>query len=252
MLGAAPYTRGVPEERKLVTVLFADIVDSTALAAGAQPEVVRRHPVPRVRAIPRDPERHGGTVEKFIDDEVMAVFGAPATHEDDAARAVRAAFALQEARGQLTLRIGLNTGEVVAASGASDQFLVSGEPVIVAARLRAAAKPGEILVGPATKTLTTPGVRYGRRRAVQAKGLGKIEAWPAEGLDLALPDPVWDGIFLAEVRLELGRFLLAQGRHTEACAELERARDFYADPLAFRKREPIEALLRTCDEVPAT
>ncbi|HEY9326298.1 MAG TPA: adenylate/guanylate cyclase domain-containing protein, partial [Candidatus Limnocylindria bacterium] len=131
------------EQRKLVTVLFADIVGSTGITLGRDPEVVRaslRFTFDELRPIL---EAHGATVEKFIGDEVMAVFGVPVAHDDDADRAVRAAFALMRRLRELNqmpraipleLRIGINSGETVAGSGEGREFLVTGEPVIAAAR----------------------------------------------------------------------------------------------------------------------
>jgi len=185
----------VSDERKLVTVLFADIVGSTALTTSHQPEVVREVLQAVFASLSEVIRGHGGTVEKFIGDEIMAVFGAPVAHEDDADRAVRASLAMRariaehNARSPLAveLRIGVNTGEVIAATDARNEFMVTGEPVVAAARLRAAADPGQTLVGALTRRLTEPGVRYGRRRMVRAKGLGRLEASVVEGLASALP-----------------------------------------------------------------
>src|SRR5205807_3157305 len=109
------------------------------------------------------------TVEKFIGDAVMAVFGIPVAHEDDAERAVRAGLALRayvspnqkDGRPGFTLRIGINTGEVVTGDGEGAEFLVTGEPVIVAARLQQMAVPGDILAGPLTPDITRGRVKYG-------------------------------------------------------------------------------------------
>src|SRR5438876_374904 len=133
---------------------------------------------------------HGATVEKFIGDAVMAVFGVPAAHEDDAERAIRAALALradvspnrEDGRPGFTLRIGINTGEVVTGDGEGAEFLVTGEPVIVAARLEESAGHGEILVGPLTREITRGRVSYGPLRTLQTKGMGPIEVAAAESL----------------------------------------------------------------------
>lgn len=156
--GTALTTAGA-EERKLVTVVFIDLVDSSRFAAAADPEQWREQ-VARFFAIVRQEiERFGGTVEKFIGDAVMAVFGLPAVHEDDPERAVRASAAvrpqLQPLRetGRLPdVRIGIYTGEVIANPGASDkgEFLVTGETVNLAARLQQHAAPGQILIGERT------------------------------------------------------------------------------------------------------
>lgn len=147
------------EERKLVTILFADVVASTQLAGAVDPERLRAQ-MGRFFAIAREEiERFGGTVEKFIGDAVMAVFGLPVIHEDDAERAARAAVAIRErARvihhaGELPeIRVGLSTGEVVADPRAAEkgEFLVTGETVNLAARLQQHAAPGQILIGQRT------------------------------------------------------------------------------------------------------
>jgi class 3 adenylate cyclase/tetratricopeptide (TPR) repeat protein len=187
----------VPEERKLVTILFADIVGSTALGLEHDPEVVRAALRRTFEALRDLLVAHGGTVEKFIGDAVMAVFGVPLAHDDDADRAVRCAFALRSriaqlnetARIPLDLRVGVNTGEAVAGSGEGAQFLVTGAPVNASARLQTGAAPGEILVGALTRQLTGGGVRYGERREVAAKGIGRLEAWPALQLLSEVPEP---------------------------------------------------------------
>ena len=130
------------EQRKVVTVLFCDLVGSTALGESTDPEALRA----RMRRYFEDLrvilERHGGTVEKFVGDAVMAVFGIPVSHEDDALRAVRAASEMQSAISEhgLEARIGINTGEVVV--GGEAETLVTGDAVNVAARLEQAAACG--------------------------------------------------------------------------------------------------------------
>jgi len=182
------------QERKLVTVLFADIVGSTTIVTGADPEVVRETLDRAFDALQHALVTHGASVEKFIGDAVMAVFGVPAAHEDDADRAVRAAFACRDAIGAvgrvpLELRIGVNTGEVVAGGPAAARVLVTGEAVNLGARLQQSAAVGEILVGPLTYRLTGGSVRYGTRRALDAKGIGQVECWPAEALVSNVPEP---------------------------------------------------------------
>jgi class 3 adenylate cyclase len=180
----------VPQERKVVTVLFADIVDSSATARSYDAEVLR---AALGRMFSRTREilvAHGATVEKFIGDAVMAVFGVPVAHEDDAERAVRAALALradvspnrEDGRPGFTLRIGINTGEVVTGDGEGAEFLVTGGPVIVAARLEESAGHGEILVGPLTREITRGRVKYGAVRTIETKGMGRIEVAAAESL----------------------------------------------------------------------
>lgn len=181
------------EERKTVTVLFADLVDSTGLA--------RRLDAERTRGILSDffdaaaEELHAlrGRPEKFIGDAVMAVFGLPAVGEDDALRAIRAGLAIRgRARrlGQglgpgekLEVRIGIESGQAATGVGPGGQLLVTGPVVNAAARLQAAARPGELLVGPTTRALTADKVLFGRMRRVRAKGFdGSLYAHPVESI----------------------------------------------------------------------
>ena len=141
-------------ERKLATVLFVDLVDSTERLAGRDPEVIRRQVTRFFDEVAHCIVTHGGTVEKFAGDAVMAAFGVPLAHEDDAERAVRAGLATLDKVRQLDLqaRIGIESGEVVTEDGADSTF-ATGEPVNLAARLQQEAKAGEILVGPGTASL---------------------------------------------------------------------------------------------------
>jgi class 3 adenylate cyclase/tetratricopeptide (TPR) repeat protein len=168
----------VPDERKTVTALFADVVGSTAMGSQRDPELVRdvlRQFFARMRAVA---ESHGGTVEKYIGDAVMVVFGMPRLHEDDAERAVRAALAMRTATAELdaelrvglAIRLGVNTGEAVTGAGDTPQFLLTGDAINVGARLVAGAEPGEILVGELTRTLTIDAIEYGPARHIVAKG----------------------------------------------------------------------------------
>jgi class 3 adenylate cyclase/tetratricopeptide (TPR) repeat protein len=153
-LVAAPPTR---EQRKRVTILFCDVTGSTALGESADPETLRALLARYFERMKGIIESHGGTVEKFIGDAVMAVFGVPVLHEDDALRAVRAAGEMQAAAPELGLqtRIGVNSGEVV--TGTRER-LATGDAVNVAARLEQAAAPGEILLGEATIRLVREAV----------------------------------------------------------------------------------------------
>jgi class 3 adenylate cyclase/tetratricopeptide (TPR) repeat protein len=161
--------------RKTVTVLFADVTGSTALGESLDPEALRRVMTQYYDLARATLERHGGTVEKFIGDAVMAVFGIPQTHEDDALRALRAAVELRDADLGVTLRIGVNTGEVVADDG---ETLVTGDAVNVAARLEQAAAPGEVLVGDTTYRLAHNAVRVEPVEPVTAKGKSEpVPAW---------------------------------------------------------------------------
>src|SRR3954471_5560331 len=138
--------------RKTVTVLFSDVVDSTPLGEGLDPESLRALMARYFDEMRGVIERHGGTVEKYIGDAIMAVFGIPNVHEDDALRAVRAAAEMREALAvfntrlprPVAMRTGINTGEVVAGDG---HTLVTGDTVNVAARLERAADTNAILIG---------------------------------------------------------------------------------------------------------
>src|SRR2546430_7682323 len=142
----------VSAHRKVVTVLFCDVVWSTALGESVDPEALQGLLARYFERMKGIVESHGGSVEKFIGDAVMAVFGVPVVHEDDALRACRAAVEMREALPELGLegRIGVNTGEVLAGT---QERLATGDTVNVAARLEQAAHPNEILVGEATLEL---------------------------------------------------------------------------------------------------
>jgi class 3 adenylate cyclase len=156
----APAASTGEEMLKLVTVLFADVVGSTARAETLHPEDVRALMTEWFDVMAHELRAEGATIEKFAGDEIMAVFGVPTAHEDDAVRAVRAALRMleqlavwnagREPDQRLEIRIGLNTGEVIAAAEPVDQLLVAGDAVNVAARLQQAAEPGAILVGDRT------------------------------------------------------------------------------------------------------
>jgi len=164
--------------RKTVTVLFCDLADSTELGERLDPEALRTVMSRWYDAMRAPIERAGGTVEKFVGDAVMAVFGVPAVHEDDAFRAVRAAEQMREAAFALDLhvRIGVNTGEVV--TGDVTTTLVTGDAVNTAKRLEEAAAPGEILVGSATRRLVAHATELEAVGSVPAKGKRTpVEAW---------------------------------------------------------------------------
>jgi class 3 adenylate cyclase len=157
------------EVRKTVTILFCDIVDSTGQGESTDPEVVRSRLARFFDEMKTVIERHGGTVEKFIGDAVMAVFGVPIAHEDDALRACRAAIEMQEALPGLEIegRIGLMTGEVVTGT---EERLATGDAVNVAARLEQAAQPGEVLVGQPTLALVRGAVEVEPVEPLELKG----------------------------------------------------------------------------------
>ena len=165
------------EQRKVVTVLFCDVTGSTSLGESLDPESLRgllARYFERMKAIV---ERHGGTVEKFIGDAVMAVFGIPQLHEDDALRAVRAALEMREAVPELgvQVRIGVTTGEVVTGT---EERLATGDAVNVAARLEQAAEPGEVLIGVETLQLVHDVVEVAPVEALTLKGKSEpVQAW---------------------------------------------------------------------------
>ena len=175
----------------MVTVLFADLVDSTGHAQRLDPERSRELLGRFFDAASDELTALRGRPEKFIGDAVMAVFGLPHVHEDDALRAVRAGLAIRERVGRLTselgleraleVRIGIESGEAAVGRSPTGQLLVTGLVVNAAARLEAAAQIGQILVGNTTRLLTVNNVAYGRRRRVRAKGFeSALDAFPVE------------------------------------------------------------------------
>jgi class 3 adenylate cyclase/tetratricopeptide (TPR) repeat protein len=176
-------------ERKLATVLFADLVSSTELVSGQDPEITRRRVTLFFDGVARCIETHGGTVEKFAGDAVMAAFGIPLAHEDDAERAVRAGFGIVNHTVDLGLeaRVGIEAGEVVVDE--TDSTFATGEAVNVAARLQQAAAPGEILVGEAAHRLTNGRIEAVAVGPLELRGFRKpIGAYRAVGtLDDAVP-----------------------------------------------------------------
>ncbi len=208
------------EARKTVTVVFADVAGSTGLGEALDPETLRgimeRNFADARAAI----ERHGGTVEKFIGDAVMAVFGIPVVHEDDALRAVRAVWEMQERLAALNeelerergfalgLRTGVNTGEVVAGDPSSGDFYATGDAVNVAARLEQAAHPGEILLGESTYRLVRDAVRVEAVEPLSLKGKAEpVVAYRLAGLLEGAPGVVrrFDSPFVGRTE-ELARF----------------------------------------------
>ena len=186
------------EQRKLVSVLFADVVGSTAFGSDHDPEVVRSVMGSYFERMKQVAERHGGTTEKFIGDAVMVVFGVPVLHDDDAERAVRAGLAMRDAMAELNAdlrvalaaRVGVNTGEAVTGgTGEERQFLVTGDAVNVAARLQQGAEVGEVVVGGLTESLTRAAIEYEARTAVVAKGKAEpITAFRAIRTRSAVPE----------------------------------------------------------------
>jgi class 3 adenylate cyclase/tetratricopeptide (TPR) repeat protein len=203
MCGASLTTERIAtrEERKVVTVLFCDLVGSTALGESTDPEALRA----RMRRYFEDLrvilERHGGTVEKFVGDAVMAVFGIPVSHEDDALRAVRAATEMRAAIAEhgLEARIGVNTGEVVV--GGEGETLVTGDAVNVAARLEQAAGAGQVFIGAETQSLVRDAVRVKAVDALVLKG----KAEPADAFALLEVLPESEGLARHPEALLVGR-----------------------------------------------
>jgi class 3 adenylate cyclase/tetratricopeptide (TPR) repeat protein len=186
MCGASLTTKPVltREERKVVSVLFCDLVGFTAKAEQLDPEEVRAVLRPYHDRVRSELERHGGTVEKFIGDAVMALFGAPVAHEDDPERALRAALAIRDFAVEegLELRVGVTTGEALVSLGASPsegEGMASGDVVNTAARLQSAAPVNGILVDETTYRATRRVIDFTTAGAVDAKG--KAE-----------PVPVWE------------------------------------------------------------
>jgi class 3 adenylate cyclase len=181
---AAPLAGGSGERRKVVTVLFCDVVGSTALGESTDPEALRALLARYFERMKGVVEEHGGSVEKFIGDAVMAVFGVPAVHEDDALRACRAAVEMREAFSGLGIqgRIGVSTGEVVTGT---EERLATGDALNVAARLQQAAAPGEVLIAEATLALVAEAVDVEPLEPLLLKG--KNEPLPAYRLLEARP-----------------------------------------------------------------
>ncbi|MBD0330772.1 MAG: AAA family ATPase [Thermoleophilia bacterium] len=183
-LAAAPPKR---EERKVVSVLFVDLVGFTARSEMADPEDVRAELQRYHSRAKAEIERFGGTVEKFVGDAVMAVFGAPVAHEDDAERAVRAGLAILDALSELELhgRAGVNTGEAVVALAARPERgegIATGDVVNTAARLQSSAPPGSLVASEQTYWATRHAIDYEPLEAVTAKGkAAPVSLWRALG-----------------------------------------------------------------------
>jgi len=211
------------EERKVVTCLFCDLVGFTARAETLDPEDVRGLLAPYHAGVRSELERHDGTVEKFIGDAVMAVFGAPVAHEDDPERAVRAALAIRQFAQEegLELRLGIATGEALVTLGArpeTGEGMAAGDVVNTAARLQAAAPVNGILVGATTYRATRHAIEYREAPPVEAKG--KTD-----------PLPVWEALeararFGREVLDHVPRELVGRDRELDTLRDaLARARD---------------------------
>ncbi len=189
---AAPERVSLPEERRQVTVLFADLSGYTAVAERMDPETVKSLVDRSLRRLGEEVTRFGGTVDKYIGDNVMALFGAPLAHEDDAERAVRAALSMQAAMEEINdwapvettfaLRVGINTGEVLAGAVGED-YTVTGDTVNVASRLQSAGRPGAVTVGERTVRATRQAIRYVQLEPLTLKGKAEpVPAWEAAAL----------------------------------------------------------------------
>lgn len=187
------------EERRVVTVMFADITGSTPLADRLDPEDMRAILVGYFNLMAEQIRRHGGTLEKYIGDAVMAIFGSPVAHEDDPDRAIRAALDMQAALARfntrrqehdatatrLQMRIGINTGEVAAPGASLDRqdFLITGDAVNVASRLQTAASPDTILVGERTYLITRNVFDFRAIAPLHLKGKSEpVPSWVAQGV----------------------------------------------------------------------
>jgi class 3 adenylate cyclase/tetratricopeptide (TPR) repeat protein len=242
-LGGAASPVSAREERKVVTVLFCDLVGFTSRAEQLDPEDVRRVLSPFYSRLRAELERFGGTVEKFIGDAVMALFGAPVAHEDDPERAVRAALAIRDAVAALNeenpgldlqVRIAVNTGEAMIALGArpsEGEGMAAGDVVNTAARMQSAAPVGGILVGESTYRATRQAIDYRDAESMVAKG--KAE-----------PVPVWEAVaarwrFGVDVAQLGGTELVGRGEELDLLRDaLNRARRERAAQLVTLVGEP--------------
>src|SRR5712691_10727015 len=200
------------EVRKTVTIVFIDVTESTQLGARLDPEPLRRVMLRYFETVSEVLRRHGGTVEKFIGDAVMAVFGVPAVHEDDALRAVRTAAMMRAALPELGVhgRIGINTGEVVTGT---EERLAAGDAVNVAARLQQAAEPDEVLLGDATEQLVRRAAEVEPVEPITVKGKAEPVAAFRLVSVLEAPERAHDAVFVGRER-ELAQLREAWERAT--------------------------------------
>ena len=177
-----------PEERRMATVLFADLSGYTAVAEQMDPEAVKSLLDRALRRLGQEVSRYGGSVDKYIGDNVMGVFGAPVAHEDDPERAVRSDSGCRRRWTRSTTRsrpvrrrvraaVGINSGEVLAGQ-VGDEYTVMGDPVNVASRLQSAARQGSVTVGEATARLTRQAIEYEPLEPLELKGKSEpVPAW---------------------------------------------------------------------------
>ena len=211
--GAAPVA-----ERRLVSVLFADLVGFTPFAEDRDAEEVRETLSRYFDVAQEVVKRYGGVVEKFIGDAVMAVWGTPTAHEDDAERAVRAALELVDAVGALgpafSARAGVLTGEVAVTLGATNQGMVAGDIVNTASRIQSAAQPGLVLVGEATYRAASASIAFESVGERDLKGK-------------AAPVPVWRAVRVVAERRGRGRSDLMEAPFVGRDADLRLLKDLY-------------------------
>jgi class 3 adenylate cyclase len=253
----ATSASGRGEQRKVVTVVFCDVTGSTELGESLDPEALRALLARYFERMSQIVDRHGGTVEKFIGDAVMAVFGVPVLHEDDALRAVRAASEMRAALPGLEVRgrIGVATGEVV--TGTRER-LATGDAVNVAARLQQSAQPGEVLVGEAEEQsakaaelgasddiATQMMARQVKAKVVARRGQrAEGEQLAREAVELARRTQNLSGqadayADLGEVLALAGRPREAAGAYGEALARYERKGDVVSAERARRARQEL-------------
>jgi class 3 adenylate cyclase len=190
-----PAAEAPPEERRQATVLFADLSGYTAAAERMDPEAVKSLVDRTLRRLGAEIERHGGLIDKYIGDNVMGVFGAPVAHEDDPERAVRAGLSMQDAMEEINragsasdgvefaLRVGINSGEVMAGAVGGDRYTVIGDVVNVASRLQAAGRQGAVTVGSSTVRATRGAIEYEELEPLVLKGKeAPVAAWEAKTL----------------------------------------------------------------------
>ena len=248
-------------QRKTVTVLFSDLVESTAMAESIDPEALAEllgGYFSQMRVII---ERHGGSVEKYIGDAIVGMFGVPTTHEDDAVRAVHAALDMQDSLDslndgierrhgvRLAARIGVNTGEVAVtgdASGGSDGGMALGHAINMAARLEQAAGPGEVLIGAATHKLARASVAAEALGPLEVKGsTSPVEAWRVIGtIDRKHAGWEGEGLFVGrEKELAVIESALATATNERACVVVT----VVAPPGMGKSRLAAEATRRIAD-----
>jgi class 3 adenylate cyclase/tetratricopeptide (TPR) repeat protein len=184
----------VSEERRVVTVLFADLVGFTTLAEHRDPEQVKRLIDAAFVRLVADVEAFGGRVDKLLGDALVVMFGAPIAHEDDPERAVRAGLQMQQTLAafaadqddlvDMALRVGINTGEVLVGTVARTDYTAMGDVVNTASRLQGLAPPGAVVVGDATRVLCSDAIRFEQLPSTQLRGRDQIETvWRAIGVD---------------------------------------------------------------------